>query len=451
MNGDDKTADALLNLPPSSICFGTRRSIQVRRSNDCPSTGMIATFSCKDNTTELPYLLVLLTDGKSTFSGRIHPSQATRVQWSDHHHAAGEQSNEIEELTDYQKVKILSCFLLNDEDRIQVTYDYTRTEQQQQQHQEGIKLVIQEMRSGLARTLGLHTLQAVPSNLSFCNIVGTFLNDSITEIHQLEKEKAGMKVDLLGWKDTATKLDQDWQTKKDGLFDNFLKLYKKAHGELGESRLEVTRLKRELKEARANMATSVTKKRPPASAPSYAALPDDNDAEQFDSEMVQMLAAGKPTRGGGKKKRSNSGDSTLKTSNAAADAAMRTNPHTGAKEVFDADALFQDSSFFESSQNVVPTAEAEKMDTKEINGKNDIGAAETNGKEEVDPVMAIASKLPAKAKTNDNGAPAAKRAKKDSTDANDKKDGSPSEEVDPIMAAASKLFSSKENTSNGGT
>ena len=196
--------------------------------------------------------------------------------------------------------------------------------------------------------------------------------------------------------------------------------------------------------------------RPPPPALAYAALPDDNDAEQFDSNMVEMLATGKTMEKplvGKKRKSSSSGSSSSST---GVGASMRTNPHTGAKEVFDADALFDDPSFFASAlQTTDPTTNVQQMDVDESNGNGKTGHKTANGNrqdndEVMDPVMAIASKLPAKKSANKNkdDSPEAKRAKKG-------KKGSSSvmetEEVDPVMAAAGKLFAKENSSSNGGS
>ena len=126
---DDETAAApsisVTNLPPTTTttltcCLGTRRLTNLRHKHDSCSTGMIATFMAHaDN--EAPYLLVLLTDGTTTFQGHIHPSQAKRVQWNNHIPANEQPQDDI---SDEIKVQILSCFLLQDQDGMTVTYTY---------------------------------------------------------------------------------------------------------------------------------------------------------------------------------------------------------------------------------------------------------------------------------------------------------------------------------------
>jgi hypothetical protein len=141
--------------------------------------------------------------------------------------------------------------------------------------------------------------------------------------------------------------------------------------------------------------------------------------------------------------------------------AIRTNPHTGAKEVFDANVLFDDPSFFASSLQTMDSVD-ETNDNEESGEAKTMTTSANRQKVEVvvDPVMAIAaSKLPAKARANhkdkDKDSLQSKRhAKKDSTRVNgNDKDGrvTRTDEVmeDPVMAAAGKLFAAKENkTSN---
>jgi hypothetical protein len=189
------------------------------------------------------------------------------------------------------------------------------------------------------------------------------------KIQQLHEKQEKLQTDLWSWKDTAEKLDRDWQREKDGLLNRFLELYKKSHEELGTSRLEVQRLGRELAQAQEAAAATATKKRalpppPPLPPPAYADMPDDIDEEQFDSEMVDMLAAGQPTRAPTARERNNHGGATSLGT-------MRMNPHTGAKEVFDADAALQDPTFLGlCAQDDGAIAESKK-DSQEVTGSGD--------------------------------------------------------------------------------
>ena len=334
---------ALLNLAASSTCLGTRYPIDLRQtvSHGSPLIGMLSTFSCQQEG-KSPYLLVLVTNGKSTFQGRIHPSEASKVQWESH---VSDEETKNADIADATKVKILSSFLLQDEDRIAVSYDCTGTPDDERK----IKLVIREtLSSGIVRILWSHVLESTENNLVFSAILGTCVNESRAQIQQWKREKEKLRTDLWSWKDTAEKLDRDWQSEKDGLLNRFLELYKKNHEELGKSRLEVQCLKRELAEAQAASSTSATKKRviaAPPPPPVYANMPDDHDEEEFDSEMVDMLATGQPTRAMVPVRERSNGRGTQATSSSALLGTMRLNPHTGAKEVFDADTALEDPAF----------------------------------------------------------------------------------------------------------
>jgi len=403
---------SLLSLSANSVCLGTKRPIDLRRSESSNTSGMVATFSCQtEGNISTHHLLVLVTDGRLTFQGKIHPSEATKVSW---HDFVAEQQVNGGELSDATKVKILSSFLLKDVDHIDVTYDYTAEEQQ-------IKLSIKEKMSStaLTRVLGSHILEPVETNLSFAAILGTCINDSLYEIQQLQQEKESMRVDLLSWKDTAEKLDRDWQQEKDSLLDRFLELYKKAHGELGDSRLENQQLKRELDKARAMAASSAKKRQRPPPTPSYAALPDDHDEEQFSSEMIDMLAAGQPTRKPSSKNERSNGSSTAKATSSTATTsssvgAMRLNPHTGAKEVYDFDAFLdqasQEAALDTNDTKDTAVTEANESESPQEANENDRPQDESNQ----DDPMAIAAKLFNKKKTNDdnNNPSPAKRARR---------------------------------------
>jgi hypothetical protein len=455
---------------------------------------MIATFCHHQDDEEggALYLLVLVTDGTRTFRGRIDPREAThRVPWNQQQYcvlnnasSSSSSSNAnpptaaSADIRDEIKVQILSNFLLEDDpkDVIVVTYDYIH------EGRDGMQLEIKhnDTTMGVTRILGSHTLVPTSSNgLEFANTLGTVVNDSIAQIQHYQTQQEILQTNLSSWKDTAEKLDRDWQQEKDLLLNRFLQLYKRAHLQLRESQSKVQQLQEELMlQARAvaidnhnnnnNKSPSCKKQkrapRPPLPPPlpTYTSLPDDNDAQQFDSEMVNMLAAGKTMEKSlveKKRKRSSSSSSTTAD---GVGGAIRTNPHTGAKEVFDANVLFDDPSFFASSLQTMDSVD--ETNDKEESAEAKTKTTSANGQDVVevvvDPVMAIAaSKLPAKARANhkdkDKDSPQSKRhAKKDSTRVNgNDKDGrvTRTDEVmeDPVMAAAGKLFAAKENkTSN---
>lgn len=454
-------ADLLQILSAKScVCLGTRAPIELRSqgtNNDShPFSGMVATFFAQEN--NIPYLLILLNHGNCTFHGRIRPSEATKVAWKKHQVSSTTNDESKDDVSDEQKVKILSNFLLEDMDRIGVSYDYTTTSDDDDDDKQQVKLVIRQQMSTTDMTRFLWSSLLEPlnndaTNLFFARILGTMVNRNNNDIQTLQTRQDNLRVDLLNWKDTAEKLDRDWQSEKDGLLHNFLKLYKKAHEQLGESRQEVSSLKRALAEARATAAvaasTNTTKKRSRSPPPTYAALPDDVDHNHFDMEMVDMLAAGQKTSTFKQDTNRSSKKSSKKT------LGMRKNPHTGAKEVWDTDAFIRD---FETSQDEAATA-ARTSTTSKRDGKNKKDSTETNEddvmadattgssnetkKKDVshDP-MAIASALFAtKENKKDNSGhstkpPTAKRVKKKADSKDDEKDN--------VMAMASKHFGGTE-------
>jgi hypothetical protein len=330
----DGTGESLRRLPANSICLGTR-PIELRHKHgedSIPTTaGIVTTFQCHEGESS-SYLLVLVTDGSSTFQGRIDPNRATKIR-PEHQ----DQNETNQELSDVSKVIILSSFILKDtSERITVSYNYELDEKGTM----GIKLVIKEMLSiGVVKVLWTDTLKRKDESsgaLSFCSILGNCVNEAKDEIDVLKTERDSIQADLEGWKDTAEKLDRDWQNEKDLLTHRFFELYQKTHEELVKSSQEVKQLKKQVAEARSSGRPTT---KAPILPPADFGQPDDVDFEQIDPDMVENLAAGKRMRTSFIK----ASENAKKAFSLPTSGAMRTNSLTGAKEVYNfEDALLHD-------------------------------------------------------------------------------------------------------------
>jgi hypothetical protein len=354
----DGSGEPLVNLPAHSICLGTRRIELSNKLTDEPiptTDGVVSTFECHEGESSM-YLLVLVTDGSSTFQGRIDPEKAKiRPEHLD-------QDETNQELTEASKIKILSSFILKDtSDLITVSYNHELEEE----GAKAINLVIKEMLSiGVVKILWSDFLKQIDvgrGSLSFCSILGNCLNGAKDEIDALKKERDSIRTDLEGWKGTAEKLDRNWQNDKDALTHRFFELYQKTHDELVKSSQEVKSLKKQVAEARTSERPS--KPKAPVIPPVDLGHPDDVDFEQIDPEMLDNLAAGKRTHTSFSKTSANA-----KKSLSVATGAMRTNSLTGAKEVYNLeDALLHhpESLGFPSQGNGITAAAPTKRNWPE--------------------------------------------------------------------------------------
>jgi ribosomal protein L29 len=356
----DGSGERLGDLPENSICLGTRPIELWNKHADEPipaaAAGVVSAFECHEGES-LMYLFVLVTDGSSTFQGRIDPEKAKIRPEHLHQHETNQ------ELTDASKIKILSSFILKDTpDRITVSYIHEHDEE----GTKSINLVIKEMLSiGVVKILWsgiLKQIDASQGSLSFCSILGNCLNAAKDEIDALKKENDSMQTDLEGWKHTAERLDRNWQNDKDALTHQFFELYQKTHKELVKSNQEVKSLRKQVAEVRTSERPSSRPKAPVLPSVDLGE-PDDVDFEQFDPEMLENLAAGKRTHTSFSKTSANA-----KKSLSVARGAMRTNLLTGAKEVYNLeDALLQhpESLGFASQGNGIAGAAPTKRNSPE--------------------------------------------------------------------------------------
>lgn len=122
-----------------------------------------------------------------------------------------------------------------------------------------------------------------------------------TQLETLQQQFALLERDRNGWKDTATALEGEWEKEKSKLFQNFCDLYcdKQAHAET----LQVQALQQEIASLKEQQLTAVKNENavPPSARQPLPPLPeclqnapDDMDREDYDPELVRLLAAGKP-------------------------------------------------------------------------------------------------------------------------------------------------------------
>lgn len=195
-----------------------------------------------------------------------------------------------------------------------------------------LRITIKErMKTGMVRLLWSTQLSSL-SDTSGSSLFDLSLRlfqqqeDLATQLETLKSQFSLLEQDRNGWKDTATKLEGEWEEEKSMLFQNFCDLYSAKH-EHDKSKVEglqqeISKLKEEVSEAKtSHRATSA---RATAALPEcFQNLPDDVDHREgaaYDAETVSLLAQGKrlplPKR--------------------------RCNPTTGATEYFDADAALED-------------------------------------------------------------------------------------------------------------
>ena len=178
-------------------------------------------------------------------------------------------------------------------------------------------------------------------------------DEKIQQLRTVQEQYQLLLRDRDGWKDTAQKLDGQWENEKSILFQNFCTLYtsKQDHDQT-----IITQLKAEIEAMKSQMATNTislqrpptndTKSKPAELPECLQDVPDDHRVE-FEDDVVRRLARGErvPVKSNNSKPKkvatTNSKSSTSESTTAAQRKRLR-NPISGATEYMDADAALED-------------------------------------------------------------------------------------------------------------
>lgn len=325
-------------------CLGTQK-VDIRKGESDVVPGMVAVFSSKDSSNDELFLKVLVTEGKNTFSGRIYPDK-TKVKWEKNQDEEGNG-----EMEDASKIKFLSKPLLEVEEneQISVAYSYDTSSNLEPT----IKMLMRErLSTGVVRILWsdrLKPFQPEAGAFAFCSALGSSINQGKRQMEDLQKQCQG----LLGWKDTAEKLNGEWQKDKDELLERFLILYKKTQEELRKALTEIDDLKKSANQEPASLIAAAARTTQGArttaagargrnkakAAPAFE-YQFGRDVELYDTETVERLAEGRKGRPTGDVASGAAREQTGPPSVVALPA--RKNPLTGSIEVWDVDALLDE-------------------------------------------------------------------------------------------------------------
>lgn len=190
---------------------------------------------------------------------------------------------------------------------------------------DALRISIKErMKSGMVRLLWSTQLVSDTSNSSLFDLSLRLLVEQEDVSGELASAKAHcglLERDRDGWRDTAQKLEGEWEKEKAILFQNFCVLYtgKEAQTKtmVDDLQREIDKLKDEVVTAKAVHTGSMRHELPEC----LKTVPDDVDGGAgYDAETVALLAQGKRLP----------------------EPKKRTNPFTGATEYLDVDAALKD-------------------------------------------------------------------------------------------------------------
>ena len=156
-----------------------------------------------------------------------------------------------------------------------------------------MKITVRErLDSGIVKVVWNDFMESGPAANNnayrFTSHLTSSLRDANKDIAELRAELAKAKADMTGWKDTASKLDGILQKEKDGLTERFLVLYNRVKQDLRNA-------KKELSEEKKKKTVRVEPMIQNALAPEEPMAPQNNDVQEelmWDANMVEMMAAG---------------------------------------------------------------------------------------------------------------------------------------------------------------
>lgn len=156
-----------------------------------------------------------------------------------------------------------------------------------------VKITVRErLDSGIVKVVWNDFMESGPAANNnayrFTSFLTSSLRDANKDIAELRAELAKAKADMTGWKDTASKLDGILQKEKDGLTERFLVLYNRVKQDLRNA-------KKELSEEKKKKTVRVEPLVQNALAPEEPMAPQNHDDEvelMWDANMVETMAAG---------------------------------------------------------------------------------------------------------------------------------------------------------------
>ena len=157
-----------------------------------------------------------------------------------------------------------------------------------------VKITVRErLDSGIVKVVWNDFMESGPAANNnayrFTSHLTSSLRDANKDIAELRAELAKAKADMTGWKDTASKLDGLLQKEKDGLTERFLVLYNRVKQDLRNAKKELSEEKKKKKTVRVEPMVQN------ALAPEEPMAPQNNDDQEelmWDANMVEMMAAG---------------------------------------------------------------------------------------------------------------------------------------------------------------
>jgi len=156
---------------------------------------------------------------------------------------------------------------------------------------DGLKVVIRRrLGTGIVKMLWTNVLKKSRMGIfGFLQSLGNTINNDQKSFQSFDEQREKLERDLRCWKDTAEKLEGEWQKEKDSLLENFFSIYKTTHEELKQAKLELQRL-----ENRKKAILYDNKVRDDEKGRTKATLdiPDDHDELLYDGDTVNRLAAG---------------------------------------------------------------------------------------------------------------------------------------------------------------
>jgi hypothetical protein len=198
--------------------------------------------------------------------------------------------------------------------------------------------ILQSSKSGLIRKLWggtlekNHTRSAFDVSLTLVDVVSEEQARCATLQRKLERMQSG----LYGWKDTAQKLEGEWDHEKNELLGNFLTLYNEKHNQVKDLQRRIDELASEVEKARAAAGSSGG-----SSNTRLGGVIDDQDCEQYNSARLANSAVGRKTTA--KRKRTISAPAKKKPTPVTTLSSRRTKHRTGAIKYYDSDLQSNDT------------------------------------------------------------------------------------------------------------
>ena len=226
---------------------------------------------------------------------------AVRVRWTAHSltYSNSTQTNLHKPSIEKRHLKSTSAntenlqSLLLDESNSSITISFGLIDIGDANSPPKVKITVRErLDSGIVKVVWNNFMESGPAANNnayrFTSFLTSSLRDANKDIAELRAELAKAKADMTGWKDTASKLDGILQKEKDGLTERFLVLYNRVKQDLRNA-------KKELSEEKKKKTVRVEPLVQNALAPEEPMAPQNHDDQvelMWDANMVETMAAG---------------------------------------------------------------------------------------------------------------------------------------------------------------